>query len=198
MNRPAARRRRADAERSIATIVDAALTCFEEDPDASMSSIARAAGVGRVTLYSHFPSREALLEAVLERTLTDAAAALEDEAPDEGPAAEALARLIPPAWRILDRHRRLAAAAARHLSPARLRARHDLVMDRVERLVARGQAEGAFRIDLPLSWLVTTIYSLTHAAAQEVDAGRLAPADTPMVLERTLMAALQGRPDVPE
>ena len=190
---PPARRRRADAERSIATIVDAALTCFDEDPDASMSAIARAAGVGRVTLYSHFPSREVLLEAVLARTVPEAATVLDSEMLEEGPPAEALSRLIRAAWRILDRHRRLAAAAAHHLTPSGLRAGHDLVLDRIERLIARGQAEGAFRTDLPLTWLVTAIYSLTHAAAQEVDAARLASADAPSVLERTLLAALEHR-----
>jgi hypothetical protein len=38
---------------------------------------------------------------------------------------------------------------------------------------------------------VTTIYSLMHAAAQEVDAGRLSPADAGVVLETTLLSAIE-------
>jgi hypothetical protein len=48
-------------------------------------------------------------------------------------------------------------------------------MARVERLIARGQDEGDLRTDLPRPWLVATFYSLMHAAAEEVDAGRLDP-----------------------
>ncbi len=60
------RRRRADAERSIASIVDAATECLGRRPDASMTEVAAAAGVGRATLYAHFRSRAALLEAAFD------------------------------------------------------------------------------------------------------------------------------------
>jgi TetR/AcrR family transcriptional regulator, mexCD-oprJ operon repressor len=62
-------------------------------------------------------------------------------------------------------------------------------MARVERLIARGQAEGEFRADLPRSWLVATFYSLMHGAAEEVDAGRLDPDQAAGVLTATLQAA---------
>jgi len=47
------------------------------------------------------------------------------------------------------------------------------------------------RRHVPRAWLVTTIYSLMHAAAQEVDAGRLSPADAGVVLETTLLSAIE-------
>jgi TetR/AcrR family transcriptional repressor of mexCD-oprJ operon len=185
------RRRRADAERSIAAIVEAASDCLCEDPDVAMSAIARAAGVGRVTLYAHFPTREALVDAVARRAVAQAAAALDAQAPDEGPPREALTRLAGPGWRVLDRCRHLAAAVAHDLPPARQREVQDLVLERVERLVTRGQQEGAFRVDVPRAWLVTTIYSLMHAAAQEVDAGRLSQDEAGAVLETTLLSAIE-------
>ncbi|PZG15983.1 TetR/AcrR family transcriptional regulator [Nonomuraea aridisoli] len=52
--------RRADAERNIAAILDAATRLISADPTVSVADIAKAAGVGRVTLYGHFPSRKAL------------------------------------------------------------------------------------------------------------------------------------------
>jgi TetR/AcrR family transcriptional regulator, mexCD-oprJ operon repressor len=188
------RRRRADAERNIAAILDAGLACFSRSADASVTDVARAAGVGRVTLYGHFPSRQALIDAVLAHAIGKAHTALEAETLADGPAPEALSRLIHSSWRVVDHHRSLLAAAQHELPPARIRHHHDQAMARVERLIARGQAEGDFRTDLPRPWLVTTFYSVLHSAAEEVDAGRLDPAQAPQVLTTTLLAALAAQP----
>ena len=187
-------RRRADAERNIAAILDAGLACFSRSADASVADVARAAGVGRVTLYGHFPSRQALIDAVLAHAISKANTALEAETLADGPAPEALSRLIHSSWRVVDHHRSLLAAAQHELPPARIRRHHDQAMARVERLIARGQAEGDFRTDLPRPWLVATFYSVLHSAAEEVDAGRLDPAQAPQVLTTTLLAALATQP----
>src|SRR6478609_2222562 len=67
------RRRRADADRSVLAIRQAALEALASDPDASMAEIARRAGVVRATIYAHFPTREALLDAVMENATTQVA-----------------------------------------------------------------------------------------------------------------------------
>ena len=74
-------RRRADAERNHAAIVEAALALFAERPEATMAEVAASAGVGRVTLYAHFPSRHALLEAVVDRAIAETVAQPLDEVP---------------------------------------------------------------------------------------------------------------------
>lgn len=183
------RRRRADAERSIAAIVEAAVDGFSRRPAASMSEIATAAGVGRVTLYAHFPSREALVEAATKRVLAEASASLDAADLDHGPAVDALGRMVRTSWSVLDRYRGIL-EAERALSPAALRRHHSEVLERIDRLIARGQVEGAFRTDLPRSWLVIVCYSLFHAAAQAVDERLLEPSDATEVLEATLRGAL--------
>ena len=56
---------RADAQRNIERLLEAARARIAKDgPDASLDDIARDAGVGSGTLYRHFPTRVALLEAV--------------------------------------------------------------------------------------------------------------------------------------
>ena len=61
----ATRRPRADAIRNRERILEAANTVFSAGgSDASLEAVARAAGVGIGTLYRHFPTREALFEAV--------------------------------------------------------------------------------------------------------------------------------------
>ncbi|MEU8318868.1 TetR/AcrR family transcriptional regulator [Nonomuraea sp. NPDC048881] len=182
--------RRADAERNIAAILEAGTRLLSDDPGASVAEIAKAAGVGRVTLYGHFPSREALVDAVLDHTVGLADAVLEDEALDTAPAPEAMAGLLHSSWEILDRHRRLFVAADRVLPTERIREHHDRPLRRVERLIARGQDDGDFRTDLPLEWLVTTFFAIIHSAAQEREAGRLAAEEVEPVLTRTMLSLL--------
>src|SRR5438270_9824105 len=63
-----ARRPRADAIRNRERVLQAAKTIFGAGgPEASLEAVARGAGVGIGTLYRHFPTREALFEAVYRR-----------------------------------------------------------------------------------------------------------------------------------
>ena len=56
---------RADARRNRGRVIDAARKTFATDGlDAQMEEIARRAGVGVGTVYRHFPTKEALLEAL--------------------------------------------------------------------------------------------------------------------------------------
>lgn len=187
-------RRRADAQRNIDAIVAAALTLFAERPEVTMTEVAKAAGVGRVTLYAHFPSREELLEAVVDRVLAESAQLIAELNDDPAPADEVLVRLARTAWRTLHRHRRLRAVAVAELGEQRLRARHDRAgfTDRLTQLVARGRREGTIRTDLPAEWLIAVYYSVMHTAADEVEAGWLAADDVPDVLAATLTPALAG------
>jgi AcrR family transcriptional regulator len=62
------RRPRADAVRNRERLLEAAKAVFSAGgPDASLEAVARRAGVGIGTLYRHFPTREALFEAVYRR-----------------------------------------------------------------------------------------------------------------------------------
>src|SRR5260370_15745129 len=80
----AVRRPRADAVRNRERVLAAAKAVFSAGgPDASLEAVARRAGVGIGTLYRHFPTREALFEAVYRREvqqLGDLAEALKSEA----------------------------------------------------------------------------------------------------------------------
>jgi AcrR family transcriptional regulator len=80
--RPDGRRRRADAQRNITSLLEAAKTLFgASGVDAPAREIADAAGVGVGTLYRHFPRRSDLVVAVIRRDIdaqADAARALLD------------------------------------------------------------------------------------------------------------------------
>jgi AcrR family transcriptional regulator len=62
------RKPRVDAVRNRERVLEAAKAVFSAGgPDASLEAVARRAGVGIGTLYRHFPTREALFEAVYRR-----------------------------------------------------------------------------------------------------------------------------------
>jgi AcrR family transcriptional regulator len=73
---PAQRKPRADAERNRDRVLEVAKEAFTRSgADASLDDIAKQAGVGAGTLYRHFPSREALIEAVYRTEVAKLAAA---------------------------------------------------------------------------------------------------------------------------
>jgi len=165
------RRRRADAEQSVTAILQAAVQVLNADPGASVEDIARAAGVSRQTVYAHFPSREALLDAVVERASAEAVAAFEAAGLDEAPPAEALTRLLDAGWKASARYPFLwhlpAASAGEDLD------RHGPVVDRLQDIIRRGQESGDFDRGLSPGWLVTAALALGRAAEDEVKAGRM-------------------------
>lgn len=72
------RRPRADAVRNRERLIDAAKAAFAEiGPEVSLEEIARRAEVGIGTLYRHFPTRDAVVEAVYRREVVQLAEAAE-------------------------------------------------------------------------------------------------------------------------
>jgi AcrR family transcriptional regulator len=181
--------RRADARRNIASILDAAVLLLSRDADASVADIAKAAGVGRVTLYGHFSTRADLVDAVLMRTVERADATL-DATDTAGDPRQALTRLVGASWQIVHQFRSVLQAAQRELPADRIRAVHDRILRRVQTIIDRGQRAGVFRDDLPEEWLVTAVFSLMHAAAEDSAAGKLDAGDAARIIAATLLAAL--------
>jgi TetR/AcrR family transcriptional regulator, mexCD-oprJ operon repressor len=165
--------RRATAARNVQAILDAAEALLEEGEAASIAAVAARAGVSRVTVYAHFATREALLEAVVERAVHRATTAFDAAAAGAASATEALERAITASWATLGRHSAIADAAATQLSTNKLREAHEAAHGHVSRLVEQGRAAGEFRTDVPVDWLVSVFHALLHAAGDDVRAGRL-------------------------
>jgi TetR/AcrR family transcriptional repressor of mexCD-oprJ operon len=179
--------RRADAQRSFDSILDAALDALASDPDASMAEIARRAGVVRATIYVHFPTREALIAAVTERAVAEVTEAIDAAEPTQGEPRAALKRVVAAAWRNLGRFHALVEVNTR-LPQADLHAMHRPVLAVLQPLVERGQHDGTFRPDVPATWHLSMLLALVHAASGELSAQRIPAAQ----VEAALLASVLG------
>jgi AcrR family transcriptional regulator len=187
------RRRRSDAERSVQAILEAAPEALASDPDASMSEIARRAGVVRATIYVHFPTRESLLDAVMEHAVAQVAQATSDAEPTKGEPEEALARVLRATWQKLGLFHALLAINTARLSAEELHRRHLPVTTQFAPLIERGQKEGVFRRDVPIAWHLAVIRSIVHTASSEWRNGRLKDNEVEPAMVSTVLAAIAAR-----
>jgi AcrR family transcriptional regulator len=180
-------RRRADAQRSIEAIVRAARTVLGERANASMEEIAAAAGVTRQTVYAHFPSRDALVLAVIDAVRTEGLATIAAAGLDALPPAEALHTLLTMSWELLGRSAVLLEPMLARLPRVKPEAPRSGVDLLIERIVRRGQRSGDFDRALSVDWLVRATHTLAHAAAEQVITGRLRPARAATLLETSIL-----------
>ena len=154
-----------------------------------MAEIARRAGVVRATVYVHFPTREALIAAVTERAIAEAADVIGAAEPERGEPAEALRRAIAAAWRTLGRYHALVEINTRGPHPE-LHAKHGSVLALLKPVIERGRRDGTFRSDVPAEWHLAMILALIHAASAELQAGRLPERKVEAALVKTVLGAV--------
>ena len=172
------RKPRADSARNRQLLIDAAKAGFSDvGLDISLEEIARRAGVGIGTLYRHFPTREAVVEAVYRREVEHLAEAV-PQLLHSSPAGEALhkwmhlfvdyiatKRIIAPS---------LAAATAR--TPALYTTSLELITGAISTLVKRAIASGDVREDIDPSDLLRAMVGVSYGnpdAGWEASARRL-------------------------
>lgn len=155
---------RADAVRSRDRILAAAAEVFADDPNAPVEAVVARSGVGRATVYRHFPTRDDLVAVVATRALDAVADQLARARPGEGPAVPALRRLTAAAWAA----GRSAMALVSLVAGGQVGG-PDLpgaggVDGVVADLVERGRGEGALRTDVPTIWLVDVWFATLQSA----------------------------------
>jgi AcrR family transcriptional regulator len=167
---------RADARRNREKLLEVATAAFAaaDGRMVSLESIARDAGVGIGTLYRHFPSREALVEAIYRTELADVAGAAEQLLKRHPPKA-ALRR-----W--MDRYAGFV-AAKRGMAES-LRALFDLgavhpsqtrasMVGAVDLLLRAGADDGCLRSDVQADDVVSSLLGIFLASDSPEQTGRL-------------------------
>ena len=184
-------KRRADAERNIARILDRAARLLADDRNAGMVEIAVAAEVGRATLYRHFPTREVLIEAIDARAFDEAERAVAESRLDEDPAPVALERLLHALIEVGDRYRIISERPPAEPGHPR-QAREEHLAEPLFGLLARGRSEGAFRSDLPERWQLMVFHGVLRVAIRHVGDHGMTPEDAAAAATTTLLDGLRA------
>jgi AcrR family transcriptional regulator len=173
---------RADARRNREAILKAARKVFARDgAGAQMDDVARRAGVGVGTVYRHFPTKEALLDALVADRVTQLAAflaeALEDEDPFRG-----LRNALGRGAELASRDRATTELFTRR-GPQVAGAPFDDMLGRTEELVRRAREAGQVRADLRGTDIGVLMCGVVHSMHKTSD---------PEGWRRLLQIALDG------
>lgn len=160
----APRKPRADAIRNRERLLETAAEIFSAGgPDASLEAVAKRAGVGIGTLYRHFPTREALFEAVYRREVDQLSELAERLANEVGPV-EALRRWLHANVRLVATKKGMVAALA--LAAYRPSELHAYSADRLAKavgsLIDRAAKAGEIRADITPEDLLRALVGMTY------------------------------------
>jgi AcrR family transcriptional regulator len=167
------RRPRADAERNRNRLLDVARAAFADGQDpVTLDQIAKEAGVGIGTLYRHFPTREALVEALYRKELADLCASADDllktHAPEDALRAwmDRFAGYVAAKREMGEALRAVFAAGTVTVSQARVE-----LTGAVQTILAAGAATGELRDDVRpedvVAMIVGTFAATSLAGGQE-------------------------------
>lgn len=172
MMEPAAalnRKPRADAVRNRERVLEAAKAVFSAGgAEASLEAVARHAGVGIGTLYRHFPTREALYEAVYRREVEQLGELAESLKNDAKPV-EALRRWLASNIEFVATKKGMAAALAlaAHGSPELHSFSFDRLTKAIRTLLDRAVAAGEIRTDVSPEDLLRALVGMCYLHDQQ-------------------------------
>ncbi|WP_144762189.1 TetR/AcrR family transcriptional regulator [Curtobacterium sp. 9128] len=173
---------RRDATENRAALLDAAKTALQQDPDASIETIAAVAGLSRRAVYGHFPSRDDLVRAVVTAGATRIAAAMPTSADlADLPAAARIARLAVTLWSEVSHVRSMARIAVRSPFAESVAEVFAPLRAQVRDACAIGIAEGSMRADVDAATLgrlvegacIAVLDEATRSATPDDDGRRM-------------------------
>ena len=168
-----ARAPRKDAASNRQALVDAAVVALDHDPDASLETIAAAAGLSRRAVYGHFATRDDLVREVLQRGARRIVESLAGITHPDSRIHVALigARL----WAEVEQVRVMARVAVRGPLAREVAAELAPLRAELQRVVERGIAAGELRGDMPAPTLARLVEGGALAVLDEAtrsDIGR--------------------------
>lgn len=173
-------------------IVNAAIEILGYNPGASLGEIANRAGVGRATLHRYFSSRDDLINEILMSSISDTNEAIASVDTTGLSAREELLRILEAVVPLGDRFHLVSSIAPGHQSSA-VNEAYKQQLKAVEEFVERMKTEEVFAHEVPTSWIVMVIDSLTYTAWWAVNDGFIAPREVAHLTYRTLLNGVAAK-----
>jgi AcrR family transcriptional regulator len=165
-NAKTSRKPRADSIRNRERLLEAATQIFSAGgPQASLEAVARQAGVGIGTLYRHFPTREALFEAVYRHEVEHLANLAEQLARDNENPVEALRKWLQANVRLVAAKKGMIEALqlAAHGSSELKAYSFDQLTKAIGLLLERAVVAGKVRADVSPEDLLRTLFGIFYS-----------------------------------
>ncbi len=148
--------------KTLDAIIEAAFRTFNENPGASLGTVADRAGVGRATLHRHFSSRQDLMVALAKTAMDELDDAIEAATENAQTQTEvlrlALAAMVPLA------NRQWFLSHEDFSDDTALAARYDASVAELHQEIEGARSEGSFAADLPTVWIAEVYENLIYAA----------------------------------
>jgi AcrR family transcriptional regulator len=158
-------------ERTRAAILEAAARVLGRRPDAAMADIADEAGVGRATLYRHFPTRDSLLQGAEEAAIAELTEGIEAANLGDLTVERAIARLTSVFMRTGAKYAAFVTQDEDHQDSVD----KQRVLQPVRDLIDRGVRDGVLRADPPTDVLFEMFSALVERALWLTVAGTTTP-----------------------
>jgi TetR/AcrR family transcriptional repressor of mexCD-oprJ operon len=171
---------RSEDERLLAALALALV----DKPRATLQELAQAVGVSKATLYRHSRTREELIDRLTQHATGCMQRALDEARLEEGPAREALSRLVQAQLE----QREMAAFLVYHWQPESIQSDRcgsscDAYLGALDNFILRGQREGVFRIDISAQAQAEALIALLTGLVDAERRGRVARAGVAAAVE---------------
>jgi AcrR family transcriptional regulator len=170
-------------------IIEKAIACLARNAGAGLDEIAKAAGVGRATLYRYFKSRADLVTAIKLRAGDRLHQVVDPVMSQDLPAREKLVRII---------NSLVPLGSSLNVSvyfdypvkadDPRVMESYQQHRDQARELCLALKQEGAVSANLPVAWLIASMDALVFEAWASVERGEIAPKQAPWLVLETFLA----------
>lgn len=183
-------------QRSKEKMLDLATFILAKKPNASISEIAEAIGVGRATLFRYFKSRKQLIhELVVEadRKLEEATVPILEKKLSARDTLEEFIKVLVP----LGASFHFLNLELLYSEPTGIEDLYRNQLSRLKNLAQKLKDEGVVAPEIPLAWVAAVLDNLIYTAWVTVSNGDIAPNDAPGLVLNSFLKGLEKRRVLP-
>ena len=185
---------KADAryQKSRSAIVEASIELLLSNPEASMSEIALAAGVGRATLYRHFETRDALIKELTLLCLAETDEVLMPLKDENLSGLDAIIASIKAIVPLADRFRFLMSLTSLSITDKEVNQTYNRQLNELVAYVEQAKEAKEITTNLPTEWIVASYDALLNTAWMLVQYEKLSTEAATQAFIQSFVASLKG------